>query len=140
MNSLITAQQLTEKLNQAFASGDPAAVAALYTEDAIYYDNAEVIRGREAIAENYAGILQAFPDVQSEFWSMMTCGKTFIYQLTWRGTHTGPLATPEGDIAPTGNKIEMQAAFFAKMSPDGLIREDRSYYDSAQMMRQLGLG
>jgi hypothetical protein len=30
-------------------------------------------------------------------------------------------------------------AFFAKMSPEGLIQEDRSYYDTAQMMQQLGL-
>ena len=140
MDVPISAQQLAEKLQQAFASGDPAAIAALYAEDAIYYDNSEVIHGRAAIQATYADLLRAFPDANSEFWNKITCGETFIYEGTWQVTHSGPLATLEGDIAPTGRTATFRFAFFAKMNADGLIQEDRSYYDTAQMMQQLGLG
>ena len=140
MTEQITAQQLAEKLRQAFRSSDPAAAAALYTEDAIYHEASQVVRGREAVKELNAAWLRAFPDGEPEFWNIMACGEYFIYEGTWRGTHTGPLATPEGDVPPTGRKIEFRFAFIAKMSPKGLIQEDRTYFDSALMMQQLGLG
>jgi predicted ester cyclase len=127
-------------MQQAVKSGDPAAVAALYTEDAVLYQASEVAQGREAIKESYAGTFRAFPDAYSEFWNIMTCGEYFIYQGTWGGTHSGPLATPEGDVPPTGRRIEIPFAFIAKMSPEGLIEEDRTYFDTALMMEQLGLG
>jgi hypothetical protein len=139
MDTQITAQQLAEKMQQALASGDPAAIAALYTEDAILHEGSQVARGREAIEESYAGLLRAFPDANPEFWNIMSCGEYFIYEGINRGTHSGPLATPEGEIPPTGRKIEVRFAFIAEMSPEGLIQEDRTYFDSALMMQQLGL-
>jgi len=140
MNIPITAQQLAEKLRKAFRSSDPAALAALYTEDAVLHEGSEVFQGREAIKESYAASLRAFPDMEPEFWNIMSCGEYFIYEGTSRGTHTGPLATPEGDIPPTGRKIEIRFAFIAKMNSEGLVQEDRTYFDSALMMQQLGLG
>ena len=139
MNIPITAQQLAEKLRKAFRSGDPAAIAALYTEDAVLHQASEVAQGREAIKESYAAFLRAFPDGGSEFWNIMSCGEHFIYEGSWRGTHSGPLATPQGDVPPTGRKVEFSFAFIAKMNSEGLIQEDHSYFDSALMMQQLGL-
>jgi len=140
MNDKITPQQLATKINQAFRSNDPAALAALYTEDAVLHQASEVFHGREAIQESYAAFFQAFPDGNSEFWNIMTCGDHFIYEGTFRGTNTGPLATPEGDMPPTGRKVELPFAFIAQMSPEGLIEEDRTYFDSALQAQQLGLG
>jgi steroid delta-isomerase-like uncharacterized protein len=140
MNEQINAKQLAEKVQQAFRGGDPAVHAALYAEDAIYYEASQMVRGREAIRELLAVWYQAFSDVTIEFWNIMSCGEHFIYEGTMRGTHTGPLASPEGDVPSTGRKIEIRFAFIAKMSPGGLIQEDRTYFDSALMMQQLGLG
>jgi hypothetical protein len=56
-----------------------------------------------------------------------------------RGTFTGPLASPEGDIPPTGKSAEVKVAFIAKVNADGLIEEDRTYYDTTDFMKQLGL-
>jgi steroid delta-isomerase-like uncharacterized protein len=140
MNGPISAQQLAEKLQQAFASGDPANIAALYAEDAVLSENSEVSRGREAIQASYAILLRAFPDTNSEFWNKITCGETFILEGTWQGTHSGPLATPQGDIPPTGRTATFKLALFAQMNAEGLIQEERMYYDSAQIIQQLGLG
>ena len=140
MNEQINAQQLADKLQEGFRSGDPGALAALYTEDAIYYEGSQVVRGREAVKELYVTWLRAFPDMEPEFWNVMSCGEYFILEGTTRGTHTGPLATPEGDVPPTGRKMEIRFAAINKMSPKGLIQEDHTYFDSALMMQQLGLG
>ena len=139
MHIKITAQQLAEKVQQAFRNGDPAVHAALYAEDAIYYEASQMVHGREAVQELLAVWYQAFSNVTLEFRNIMTCGEHFIYEGTMRGTHTGPLATPEGDVPPTRRKIELPFAFIARMSPEGLIQEDRTYFDSALMMQQLGL-
>ena len=140
MDIQITAQQLAEKLQQAFTNDDLAMHAALYAEDAIYYEASQKVHGREAIQELLSVWYQAFSNVKFEYRNVMTCGEHFIYEGTMHGTHTGPLATPEGDVPPTGRKIEIPFAFIARMSPDGLIQEDRTYFDSALMAQQLGLG
>jgi len=140
MGDTITAQQLADKIRHCFRNKDAAAFAALYTEDAVLHQGSEVYRGREAIQESYAASFRAFPDGEPEFWNIMSCGKYFIYEGIFRGTNTGPLASSEGDIPPTGRKVEFPFAFIAQMSPKGLIEEDRTYLDSALQMEQLGLG
>jgi hypothetical protein len=52
---------------------------------------------------------------------------------------TGPLATPNEDIQPTGRKFEIKGAVFLKVNPEGLIIEDKTYYDQASWLAQLGL-
>jgi steroid delta-isomerase-like uncharacterized protein len=139
MSIQITAQQLGEKVQQAWANSDAAALAALYAEDATLDDMLQVVHGREAIERSSAEFFRAFTDTTVEFRNIMTSGDHFIYEGTTRGTHTGTLATPVGEVPPTGRKIEIPFAFIAKMSPEGLIQDDRTYTNSALMMQQLGL-
>ena len=47
-----------------------------------------------------------------------------------RFTHTGPLLTPGGEIAPTGRRVELQIAESYQMK-DGKINLLRAYYDLA---------
>ena len=140
MSGKITPQQLARKFQQALKSGDPSAVASLYTEDATYREGSQISQGQKEIREAYAVTLGTFSDIDVEFWNILTCGEYFVYEGTWRGTHTGPLAGSEGDIPPTGRKVEIAFAFVAKVTPEGLVQQDHTYSDSAQMMEQLGLG
>jgi predicted ester cyclase len=55
-----------------------------------------------------------------------------------RGTHRGPFVTPAGTIPPTGRTIELQIAELFGVR-QGKIRYLHAYYDSATLMRQLGL-
>lgn len=99
----------------------------------------EPLRGRQAIEDNYNVFFRAFPDMEVEFTLVMVSGDHIMAEGVTRGTHTGPLATSEGDIQPTNRKIELQFAFIFKVTPEGLIAEDRTYYDSASFMNQLRL-
>jgi SnoaL-like polyketide cyclase len=55
-----------------------------------------------------------------------------------RGTHSGPFVTPAGTIPATGGSIELRFAELFEVS-EGKIRQMHAYYDTATMMRQLGL-
>jgi ketosteroid isomerase-like protein len=60
-------------------------------------------------------------------------------ECIYRGTHTGPLATPTGEIAPTGQPFELPFAEVWRIR-DGKIASIHGYIDSGTIMQQLGLG
>jgi predicted ester cyclase len=97
------------------------------------------VRGRAAILKSYQSIFNAFPNWKFDFSSILFADDTIIFELVGHGTMTGPLVTPEGEIAPTGKNMDLKTAFLAKISPDGLIVEDRSYFDNTEMLKALGL-
>jgi len=134
-------KNLAEKVQDAFDNQDMAALAQLYAEDAtlIYSGEPEPIQGREAIERSQAAIFRAMPDFSVEFTLILISGNYIVFEGVSQGTFTGPLASPEGDIPPTGKSVKNKVAFIAKVNADGLIEEDRTYYDTADFMRQLGL-
>ena len=67
-----------------------------------------------------------------------TGGDTVVLELTWRGTHKGPLQTPTGQIAATGKPIEIEACQVYRIA-DGKPQSMRQYFDMATMLQQLGV-
>ncbi|TML78668.1 MAG: ester cyclase [Actinobacteria bacterium] len=80
----------------------------------------------------------AFPDLTQEVQLLVDAGEYAFAEVVARGTHTGPLATPEGDIGPTGRTIEVPFCVVMH-ARDGLLVDGREYYDAATLLRQLGL-
>jgi steroid delta-isomerase-like uncharacterized protein len=134
-------KKLAEKYQEAVDNKDTAALAQLYAEDAtlIASGEPEPIQGREAIERSVAAIFRAMPDFHAKFTPIVISGNYIVFEVVSQGTFTGPLASPEGDIPPTGKSVIYKVAFIAKVNADGLIEEDRTYYDTAEFMRQLGL-
>src|SRR5690606_11799520 len=99
--------------------------------DAIY-------RGRSGFLEYVRGWGAAFPDCRLEALEISGKGDRVTAEYRLEGTHTGPLITPRGHIPPTG--MEMQVAFcdVVDVSGEGII-QIRSYFDTATILRQLGL-
>ena len=134
-------KKVADNVLKAINSGDAAAVARLYTEDAVMImpGEPEPIRGRKAIEENQAAFLRAMPDFKVKFTLILISGDHITFEGVSRGTFTGPLTSPEGDIPPTGSSVEIKFVFIAKVTKEGLIEKDRTYFDTAEYMRQLGL-
>jgi hypothetical protein len=61
---------------------------------------------------------------------------TFV-EVTWKGTHAGPLETAEGTIPASGKLQETPAAFFFTFEGDK-IKESRHYFDSLTLLKQIG--
>jgi steroid delta-isomerase-like uncharacterized protein len=132
-------KKIADKIAKAYESVDATAMANLYAEDAIIVEPGGVIRGRKAIQEHMEGFHRTFPDLKIEFRTILPSGNHIVFEQVVRGTNTGPLSTPEGEIPPTGKEVELKAVWIGRISADGLIEEDRTYYDTADLMRQLGL-
>ena len=57
------------------------------------------------------------------------------------GTFTQPMVLPDGtQIAPTGNKYHLAMATLARWNAEGTISEEYLFWDTAALMRQLGIG
>jgi ketosteroid isomerase-like protein len=134
-------KKIADKIVKTINSGDPVAITNLYTQDAVMIQSGEPgpVRGHAALLKNYQGFLRAYPGSKIEFPSIMFSGDTIIFEGVSHGTFTGPMATPEGEVAPTGKSFNIRLVFLAKISPDGLIAEDRTYFDNLDLMKQLGL-
>ena len=132
--------KLAEGVQKAWDNQDMNALVQLYAEDAVMYmPGEEPVRGRKAIEENQAAFLRAMPDMTLKFTTILIQGNHIAFEGIFTGTFTGPLASPEGDIPPTGRSVKAGFAFIAKVNADGLVEEDRTYFDNLDFMKQLGL-
>ena len=80
---------------------------------------------------------EAFPDGRHEV-EIATVGEKAFVEGTWRGTHTGTLRTPEGDVPATGREVVDRFAGVIE-SRDGRFTSVRVYWDMLAFMAQLGL-
>lgn len=111
---------------------------SFYAEDATFIDMTNpsvVIEGRPAIAAFigafYGG---AFGDGHYELKNMVVDGNLVMQESVFMRTHTAPL----GDIPATGRTVEFPftTSYWVE---DGEIVWGHLYYDSATLLRQLGV-
>jgi hypothetical protein len=124
-----------------FVEHDAKRAVQFYTEDATLWEPLPgEIKGRKAIQEYLESLLQSFPDISAEIRNVFGSNDWFAAELIVRGTNTGPIDLPTGDtISATGRPVELKVCWLGKVSPDGLCVEDRTYYDNASFIEQLGL-
>lgn len=79
----------------------------------------------------------AFPDLRARITSHAATEETATIEVVWEGTHSGPLATPDGDIPPSGNSLQMPGVLVHHYS-DGVMRETHHYFDLLSILRAAG--
>ena len=146
MTALLTEVQTADKMVkiareqvEAFNSGDWERVRAGLASD-VHLDELGTERkvdGAEKIVELFKGWKQAFPDAAGTVTSAFASGDTAVLEVTWKGTHTGPLTTAEGTIPASGKRQETPAAIFYTFDGDK-IKESRHYFDSLTLLKQIG--
>jgi len=97
------------------------------------------ISGANQVITAWKGWATALPDSRATFDSVQVAGNTIVLELTWRGTHRGPLQTPTGQIPATNKPIEIRACQVVEVK-DGKVQLVRHYFDMATMLAQLGVG
>jgi len=134
-------EDLAKKWTDAFNRHDARAVAAYYTQDCVVYDPfyPEPLRGRAAVEKDSADTFRAFPDVRVEVINIFEKGDRAAGEIMMTGTNSGPLATPMGEVPATGKRIDLRGALVGRINAENLIVEERRYYDTGTLMRQLGL-
>ena len=95
------------------------------------------ITGVNEVVDAWKAWATALPDSTASFDRATADGDTVVLEITWRGTHTGPLQTPSGDIAPTGKPIEVRAIQVVDVA-DGKAKSIRQYFDMGTILQQIG--
>ncbi len=134
-------ENVTKKFVDAINRHDPNAVANVYANDCVVHDPfyPAPLVGRDAVKEDAAAFIRAFPDLRFELLNLAEKGEVGAGEIRITGTNTGPLATPMGEIPPTGKRMDLRGASFLRIGGQDLIVEERRYYDTGVLMRQLGL-
>lgn len=94
--------------------------------------------GPEGFRQNLEQWATAFPDGRAEDLHLIATDDYVVVEFMGRGTNTGPLATPQGELPATGRRVEMPLCDVHRIE-NGKITNGRSYFDMATMLRQLGL-
>jgi steroid delta-isomerase-like uncharacterized protein len=119
---------------------DPERGAAVIAEDCHFEDVArgELLRGREGYKRDYHRWREAFPDGEVKIVNVIVQNTWAVVEFVNRGTHTGPLHSSLGTFPPSGRRMEARYCSVMRVA-DGMVVEGRDYYDSASIVRQLGL-
>jgi steroid delta-isomerase-like uncharacterized protein len=82
---------------------------------------------------------RAFPDGKLEIRRVVAQGDDAFVEMTGRGTHTGTLTGPAGDLPATQRRVELGCVECFRFR-DGRIAEGRIYFDAFSLFKQLGVG
>ncbi len=96
------------------------------------------VEGVDNVLAVWKGWATAMPDSKATFNSEIASGNTVVLEMTWRGTHKGPLKMPSGDIPATGKNIELHACQVVEVANDK-VKSVRHYFDMGTLLRQLGV-
>ena len=134
------AREVMNRITAALDAQDLEAAAECYATDAVAEtpDQGQ-IRGRDAIAEYFRQLTDAFPDVRYEPQHGHESSNVAIDEGYVVGTHTAPLPLPSGESVPaTGKQIRVRSCDIISVE-DGLVTSHRFYFDQMEFLGQLGL-
>jgi len=146
MTAILTEVQKTDEMVKlarqqidAFNSGDWELMRGTLASDARYDEvgTQRKVEGPEKIVELFKGWKTAFPDVVGTVTSSVASGNRAALEVTWKGTHTGPLTTAEGTIPASGKLQETPGAVFYTFEGNK-IKASRQYFDSLTLLKQIG--
>jgi steroid delta-isomerase-like uncharacterized protein len=95
------------------------------------------IKGVDDVLTAWKGWATAIPDSRATFQSEFVSGNTAVLEITWKGTHDGPLNTGDREIPATGKKIELRAVQVVDVDNDR-VRSVRQYFDMGTLLQQIG--
>jgi steroid delta-isomerase-like uncharacterized protein len=110
----------------------------LYAPDLQMIEPGGSTTGIEPFLAHAKGFAAAFPDSRMEVSSVIAAGDRIVVEGMYRGTHTGPLATPEGEVPPTQRALSLPICDVFEVSA-GRITSVHAYYDRMTFAAQLGL-
>jgi ketosteroid isomerase-like protein len=134
-----TAGALVAGFYESFEKNDiDAAVGACSEELETVDPGMGTVHGIEPFREYLETFKRAMPDARAIIEKQYESGDTVIVEGRFVGTHTGPLASEDGDIEPTGKTVDLRFADFSRVT-EGKIASYHTYYDQVGLLTQLGL-
>jgi steroid delta-isomerase-like uncharacterized protein len=133
------ALDLAEAHNRAFNDRAWQRAPEIYSPDLVTVEpGGQVIHGIDDFLAYGKGFAEAFPDSRNEVLAITVQGNRAVVEGTYKGTHTGPLASPQGVVPPTGRTLALRFCEIFEVEA-GRIATHRTYYDQMEFAQQLGL-
>jgi ketosteroid isomerase-like protein len=134
-----TGQDILHGFYRDFNAGDIVAAVSRFSEDLETIDpGMGTVHGIPPFTEYLETFKRAIPDATAIVLSTCDVGDAVVVEGRFVGTFTGPLATPDGDVDPTGAAVDLRFADITRVR-NGKITSYHTYYDQLGMMTQLGL-
>lgn len=134
-----TNRELHERALEAFNTKDEAGIRATCSKDVEYVAPGGMTgKGIDAYLDFCRSWWTAFPDGKALVQRLHVTDDALIEEAVFAGTHRGVLATPMGDIPPTGRRLEGRYTAVYAVS-GGRITSDHLVFDRMELMEQLGL-
>jgi steroid delta-isomerase-like uncharacterized protein len=132
--------ELSKSLYELWNAREFEQLAKLIADDGeiVIVGSGTSFRGPDGSIEFSRMWANGFPDGKVKIERTIASGNTVVLQFTGKGTHTGTLRGPGGDIPATGRSITLQLCDVHDIR-DGKIKKLSTYFDSASLLQQLGV-
>jgi steroid delta-isomerase-like uncharacterized protein len=126
-------------LVESFNGGDWDALRDALPSDTTYneYGTQRTIKGAGDLIDALQAWKTAMPDVTGTVASTIAQGNRVALEIVWEGNHTGPLATPSGEIPASGKHQRTPGVWIFDFDGDKLV-ESRQYFDILTLLQQIG--
>jgi len=131
-------RSVVEKLWQAMENGTAEQLSQIVTPDVEFRMPGATMRGAEELWSLRQMWWTAFPDLKHEISHSVEDGDTFSCELHVKGTHSGPMQTPQGTISATGKRVVFESCDYFRFR-DGKVSSWHAYTDMLSFQKQLGL-
>ena len=133
------ARAVAERFYAAFNRGDLAGTRESFDQNVVTVEpSSGEMRGLDAFAGYLGVFMRAVPNAKLNLIRAVESGDTVVVEGTYSGTFTGPLASPQGEIPPTGKKFDLPYVEIFDLR-GGKIATHHIYYDQIAFLGQLGL-
>jgi len=136
---MMEATAVATEFIEAFNDADWGRFTATCSPTVVYEEKGSerTATGVDAVLELAKGWRTAFPDVRGKISNITAAGTTAALEITWVGTHDGPLELPSGTLSATGKAVEFDSVQVFVVE-SGKVTQMRHYLDLLSMLTQVG--
>ena len=98
------------------------------------------MRGVDGFVQYSDGFVTAMPDLKGTALEHKVNGNKVTSRIRGKGTFTGTLQTPQGNVPGNGNSVEIEYQLDQEFNDAGKLVHFAVNYDMQDFMRQLGMG
>lgn len=129
---------LAERYVTALLASDRATLAEICADDVEFVVPGMQATGVDAMVQYNDMFLAAFPDASHEIVARLEAMGAIVLEIRYRGTNTGPMSSPQGELPPTGRNVEIPGCMLLR-TRDGKVASFHGYFDQLGFMQQLGV-
>jgi steroid delta-isomerase-like uncharacterized protein len=113
---------------------------AAFAADSTFIDvpSGRTLPGSDGYKQLVLFFAEAFPESSVELTNVVATEEQLVLEFTGRGTNTGPLHLPTGDVPATGRYSELRFCEVIQIR-NGKIVSFHIYYDTMTLLQNLGL-